>query len=253
MEVSSARQIPSFRSPIQRRSYVMCVTSGVERTSAISKGARRHPVEDPHDVGAAGEAERWPARRAVAGCRGDRRPCTGSRCRRRRRRDVAAAGARRAPARAPTSIPSVTKWKVVPPSIGTGSRGWWVSTNTGRWYGGSSPHQPRQSRSHSPRTGPNMLRPMMYAFAARIASSSARCFVAVIEHPRVQDGVIRSVSEGCLLALVVARGVPVRRNREICIDDAHDDSLLGCPALLPDSGHDIRELRHAGHRDRQAG
>ena len=190
MEVSSARQIPSFRSPIQRRSYVMCVTSGVERTSAISSGSRRHPVEDTHDVGAAGEAERGrhdvqpqdveESRGQVlvhgVGAAGDR--------------DVAAVGALRACARA-DAIPSVTKWKVVPPSIGTGSRGWWVRTNTGRWYGGSSPHHPRQSRSHSPRTGPNMLRPMMYAFAARIASSSARCFVAVIEHPRVQHGVIR--------------------------------------------------------------
>ena len=29
------------------------------------------------------------------------------------------------------SIPSVTKWKVVPPSISSGSRAWWVSTKTG--------------------------------------------------------------------------------------------------------------------------
>src|SRR5260221_8456109 len=34
------------------------------------------------------------------------------------------------------SMPSVTKLKVVPPSIGIGSRGGWVSTNTGWWYGG---------------------------------------------------------------------------------------------------------------------
>ena len=30
-------------------------------------------------------------------------------------------------------IPSVTKVNVVPPRIVTGSRGWWVSTNTGAW------------------------------------------------------------------------------------------------------------------------
>jgi hypothetical protein len=42
------------------------------------------------------------------------------------------------------SIPSLTKGKVVPPSISSGSRGWWVSTNTAWWNGGSSPHQPRQ-------------------------------------------------------------------------------------------------------------
>ena len=29
------------------------------------------------------------------------------------------------------SIPSVTKWNVVPPSISSGSRSWCVSTNTG--------------------------------------------------------------------------------------------------------------------------
>ena len=31
------------------------------------------------------------------------------------------------------SIPSVTKWKVVPPAISSGLRGWWVSTKTGTW------------------------------------------------------------------------------------------------------------------------
>ena len=56
--------------------------------------------------------------------------------------------------------PSVTKWNVVPPSISIGSRGWCVRTKTGAWYGGSSPHHPRQSPVHSPRIGPNMLRPM---------------------------------------------------------------------------------------------
>lgn len=71
-------------------------------------------------------------------------------------------------------MPSVTKWNVVPPCISIEARGWWVSTNTGRWYGGFGPHQPRQSRSHSPRTGPNILRPMMNAPAATMTSISAR-------------------------------------------------------------------------------
>ena len=30
-------------------------------------------------------------------------------------------------------MPSVTKVKVVPPCMVSGSRGWWVSTNTGAW------------------------------------------------------------------------------------------------------------------------
>src|SRR5690606_5837315 len=71
-------------------------------------------------------------------------------------------------------MPSVTKWKVVPPSIGCGSRGWWVRTNTGAWNGGSSPHQPFHGRSQAPRTGPNMLRPIRNAPASVICSTSAR-------------------------------------------------------------------------------
>jgi hypothetical protein len=31
------------------------------------------------------------------------------------------------------SIPSVTKWNVVPPCIGSGRRGLWVRTKTGPW------------------------------------------------------------------------------------------------------------------------
>src|SRR4051812_38313388 len=61
-------------------------------------------------------------------------------------------------------MPSVTKWKTVPPFIVSGGRAWWVSTNAGTWYGGSSPHQPFQlSSGHGPRTGPNMLRPRIQA------------------------------------------------------------------------------------------
>ena len=63
------------------------------------------------------------------------------------------------------SMPSVTKWKVVPPSISTGSRSWWVMTNVSVWYGGLSPHQPFQDPSPQspPPIGPNILRPMITA------------------------------------------------------------------------------------------
>ena len=55
------------------------------------------------------------------------------------------------------------KWKVVSDSVNEG-RWWWVSTNTGVWNGGVSPHQPFQSSSsHGPRCGPNLLRPMISA------------------------------------------------------------------------------------------
>ncbi len=62
------------------------------------------------------------------------------------------------------SMPSVTKWNVVPPFIVSGARAWCVSTKTGTWYGGSSPHQPFHcSSGQGPRTGPNMLRPRIHA------------------------------------------------------------------------------------------
>ena len=55
-------------------------------------------------------------------------------------------------------MPPVTNRNSVPPFIVIGARGWCVSTKTGVWYGGSSPHQPFQlSSGHAPRTGPNML------------------------------------------------------------------------------------------------
>ena len=58
--------------------------------------------------------------------------------RRRRRRGPGSSlspAASRARASA-ASEPSVTKWNVVPPSISSGSRAWWVSTNTGWPNGG---------------------------------------------------------------------------------------------------------------------
>ena len=64
-------------------------------------------------------------------------------------------------------MPSSTKWNVVPPCIVMDGRGWWVSTNTGWWKGGSSPHQPvHRSPLQGPRIGPNMLRPMIVAALA---------------------------------------------------------------------------------------
>src|SRR5215207_9871210 len=63
------------------------------------------------------------------------------------------------------SIPSVTNVNVVPPSFCTGSRGWWVSTNTGWWNGGSSPHQASAfgSSSHGPSPPLNIRRPITVA------------------------------------------------------------------------------------------
>jgi len=38
---------------------------------------------------------------------------------------------------------------------------WWVSTNTGAWNGGATPHQPVHSPSHGPSPPPNIVRLMM--------------------------------------------------------------------------------------------
>ncbi len=58
----------------------------------------------------------------------------------------------------------VTNVKVVP-SFTRGSRGWWVSTNTGTRNGGSSPHQPSAfgSSSQGPSPPLNMRRPISTA------------------------------------------------------------------------------------------
>jgi hypothetical protein len=69
------------------------------------------------------------------------------------------------------SMPSVTKVKVVPPCMTSGSRGWWVRTKTGWRKGGSSPHQPVQDSSHGPSPPPNILLPMMAAPVPPIDSS----------------------------------------------------------------------------------
>src|SRR5438067_1946292 len=70
------------------------------------------------------------------------------------------------------SIPSVTKWNVVPPSISSVSRRWLVRTKTGWWKGGLSPHQPFHDSSHGPGPPPNMFRPMMVAPAPPRMSSA---------------------------------------------------------------------------------
>ena len=70
--------------------------------------------------------------------------------------DVLARAASRARSRTVAGSPS-TKWNVVSERVNEG-RLWWVSTNTGVWNGGSSPHQPRQLwSSHGPRWGPELV------------------------------------------------------------------------------------------------
>src|SRR6202790_720075 len=76
------------------------------------------------------------------------------------------------------SIPSVTKWKVVPPSITIGARAWWVRMKGGAWYGGLSPHQPFQSGPpQSSPAGPNILRARMKAPKPSIAALAKRSSV----------------------------------------------------------------------------
>jgi hypothetical protein len=63
------------------------------------------------------------------------------------------------------STPSVTKKNVVPPSISTGSRAWWVRMKTGTWKGGSSPHHPIDlgSSSQGPDPPLNIFLPITWA------------------------------------------------------------------------------------------
>ena len=88
---------------------------------------RRDAVEDPC---AGAERERRDVQAELVEQSGgevlvDRRGAAGD-------SDVAVAGTALACSSA-ASMPSVTKWNVVPPSISSGSRWWWVSTNTGAW------------------------------------------------------------------------------------------------------------------------
>ena len=70
-------------------------------------------------------------------------------------------------------MPSVTKVKVVPPCLVTGSRAWWVRMNTAVWKGGSSPHQPSAfgSSSHGPLPPLNIRLPITVAPVLRTDSS----------------------------------------------------------------------------------
>jgi hypothetical protein len=109
------------------------------------------------------------------------------------------------PVEPPADSIRTTKWKVVPPAMVNDSLGWWVSTKTGWWNGGSSPHHPvhcsdgsdRGSR-HGPRTGLNMLRPMIVApirtSAATISSSSPLSASSVDPVPELSVPELPSVS-----------------------------------------------------------
>ena len=121
--------------------YLRWVTAGrVDRADQLQLEAGGDSVEEPL---AATEQDRSdvedPSRRP------GRRPGTGRRRRRRRRERRPCPRPRALACSRADSIPSVTKWKVVPPSISSGSRSWWVRTKTGAWKGGSSPHQPFQA------------------------------------------------------------------------------------------------------------
>ena len=79
------------------------------------------------------------------------------------------------------------KWSsVVAPSIGCGSRAWWVSTKTGAWNGGSSPTSRSIADPTRPRTGPNMLRSMMNALTGGHLVDLSPVLLGSVEHPGVQ-------------------------------------------------------------------
>lgn len=63
------------------------------------------------------------------------------------------------------------------------SRSWWVTTKTGLWKGGSSPHQPCHGSSpQGPRAaGPNLPRPMISA--PTLSSASANTSLLTFSSP----------------------------------------------------------------------
>jgi hypothetical protein len=77
-------------------------------------------------------------------------------------------------------MPSVTNVNFLPPCIGSGSRGWWVSTKTGAWYGGSSLHQPLRLSS----------RPAAGSEHVAAHDGGADALDDLVENPRV--GVVRA-------------------------------------------------------------
>ena len=92
------------------------------------------------------------------------------------------------------SMPSVTKVKVVPPSLTSGSRSWWVMTKTGMWNGGSSPHQPSHGfASHDP-SPPNMFLPI--TVAPRFACVSSITSLDRLTSPPSRPWGLRHASSG---------------------------------------------------------
>ena len=81
-------------------------------------------------------------------------------------------------------MPSVTNANVVPPSLVTVSRAWWVRMNTGTWNGGLSPHQASAlgSSSQGPSPPLNIRRPITTAPVAA-SDSSTTSVLALVSPP----------------------------------------------------------------------
>ena len=115
------------------------------------------------------------------------------------------------------------------------SRAWCVSTKTGVWNGGFSPHQPRHDSSpQSPRIGPNMLRPMIEAPAFSNASRRTSSLTPVSPPPAspcISRNVFSANTQSCqtlgslayrtLEALVRPGDIPIDRHRDLEPELAH--------------------------------
>ena len=139
------------------------------------------------------------------------------RCRRPRRRRPPCACSSAA------SKPSVTKWNVVPPSISIGSCAWWVRTKTGAWYGGSSPHQPRQSPVPLAADRAEHVAPHDVGARGRSSSSRAsrrrRPGLVGVEVPLVQ--LHAADAERVVTALIGAGDEAVERDGHVAGDSGH--------------------------------
>jgi hypothetical protein len=122
-----------------------------------------------------------------------------------------------------------------------GARAWRVSTKTGVWYGGLSPHHPFQlSSGQEPRIGPNIFRPMIHAptLLNPRATNSSSAPVVPPSWPCIRRNVRVANAHSC-----IARPPTPRRIGEV---------LIGAGTVAVDGDREAVDAK-LGHDDKFAG
>jgi hypothetical protein len=209
----------------------MWVTRAPRQRAPARPGGRRRSRAAGHRPRAG------PGRRAARTHRPARRPGTAGRRWRPAEQHVRPSAACLACSRA-DSMPSVTK-KVVPPSISSGSRGWWVSTRPACGREGPRPTS-RSTAVLGPGAGPapNILRPSTGRADVRLrllhhrrARVDLATVLALLPAPHIEreDPLVQlhaADAERVLLTLVGPSDVSVERHRQLEPERAHR-TLLG--------------------------